>query len=312
MPLTEHVALVSLSKSVSYAAVARASAAIQNQVTRDFGPIWGVEATVDAFEHLKDVPIGYWIVTVIDHDDKLPPSAGGVHLDKQGQPFALVRSGDGWEMTASHVVLEMLADPFGNRLVAGESPAEGQGRVEFLVEVSDPSEAPEYGYAVNGIMLSDFYTPHFFDATTSPGVRYSFSGKIEEPRKVLPGGYLSWRDPVSDEWFQWQYFKESTIVSLGKLTMQGSLRATIERLTNAKSQAAIASRGRTLMAAHGLATHVDHGSEIRAQAFLDVLSTLREGGQANDSKKAPLKFRNKKQGAATPSAQTDPNADDQV
>jgi hypothetical protein len=292
MALTEHVALVSISKTVTYSAVARASAAIQNQVTKDFGPIWGVEATVDSFEQLKDVPIGYWVVMIIDHDDRLPPTAGGVHLDKQGQPFALVRSGDGWEMTASHEVLEMLADPFGNRLVAGPSPAEGQGRVEFLVEVSDPSEAADCGYEVNGIMLSDFYTPHYFDAVTSTGVRYSFSGKIEEPRVVLPGGYLSWRDPATDEWFQWQYFETSTIVSLGKITMQGNLRATIERLTYAQSQAAVAAlRNRGLTAARASVPQGDKGSEVRAKAFMDALESLRDDGHGDSPKKKTLRLR---------------------
>ncbi len=291
MPLTEHVALVSLSKSVPYAAVAKASAAIQNQITRDFGPIWGVDATVDPFEQLKDVPIGYWVVMIIDHDDQLPPSAGGVHLDKQGQPFALVRSGLGWEITASHETLEMLADPFGNRLVAGQSPAEGQGRVEFLVEVSDPSEASAYGYKVNGLLLSDFYTPHYFDAVEAPGVRYSFSGKITKPIDVLPGGYLSWHDPVSDEWFQWQYFDESTIVSLGKLTMQGSLRATIERLTNAKSQAAMAASSQSLVAARESVVQVDQASAAKADYLMAAIQSIRDDSHRKHLKEKPLTLR---------------------
>lgn len=34
----------------------RVAAALQKQVTRDFGPIWEIDATVDAFERLEDVP----------------------------------------------------------------------------------------------------------------------------------------------------------------------------------------------------------------------------------------------------------------
>jgi hypothetical protein len=51
-----------------------------------------------------------------------------------------------------------------------------QGRVEFLVEVSDPSEAAQFGYTVNGIPVSDFYTPHYFDPVQANGVRYSQTG----------------------------------------------------------------------------------------------------------------------------------------
>jgi hypothetical protein len=42
------------------------SAAIQKQISRDFGPMWNVEATVDAFKKLEDVPIGYWHVLLQD------------------------------------------------------------------------------------------------------------------------------------------------------------------------------------------------------------------------------------------------------
>ena len=89
---------------------------------------------------------------------------------------------DSWSLTALHEMLEMLADPFGNRLVPGQSPKPDQGRVEFLVEVCDPSEADEFGYTVNDILVSDFYTPHFFDPVKADGVRYSFTGAITEPR----------------------------------------------------------------------------------------------------------------------------------
>ena len=43
--------------------------------------------------------------------------------------------------------------------------------------------------------MSDFYTPRFFDPLVAPGVRYSFTGALTEPRQVLRGGYLSWARP---------------------------------------------------------------------------------------------------------------------
>jgi hypothetical protein len=45
----------------------------------------------------------------------------------------------------------MLVDPSGNRLVAGDSPKTDQGRVSFLVEVCDPSEAADFAYSANGV-----------------------------------------------------------------------------------------------------------------------------------------------------------------
>ena len=128
---------------------------------------------MDSFPRLEDVPVGYWPMIV--KDDIGQPGAAGVHLDKDGQPFALIEMSDSWSLTASHEMLEMLADPFGNRVIAGRSPKQGQGRVEFLVEVCDPSEAAQFGYTSNDILVSDFYTPHFFDPVHSAATRYSFT-----------------------------------------------------------------------------------------------------------------------------------------
>src|SRR4051794_38962100 len=151
--MVNHVALVVEGKEPSFSELGRAGAALQKQVVHDFGPIWNVDATVDAFARLEDVPLGYWPVIIkadINND-----SALGYHLDKGGQPFALVKYTTGWETTASHEVLEMLADPFGKTLIAAPSIVDGQDRVQYLVEVCDPSEAPEFGYSVNGVLVSD-------------------------------------------------------------------------------------------------------------------------------------------------------------
>jgi hypothetical protein len=176
------------------------SAAIQKQVTRDVAPAWNIEASVDSFQTLEDVPLGYWSVVI---KDDIPYDAGGIHLNKEnGQPYALVKYSDDWPLTTSHEVLEMLVDPSGNRTVATNSPNPDQGRVLMLVEVCDPSEGAQYGYSLNGILLSDFYTPRFFDPVASSGVQYSFSGAITKPREVLDGGYVSWWDPVTTHVFQ--------------------------------------------------------------------------------------------------------------
>src|SRR5262249_13270085 len=146
--------------------VSRVAAALQKQTTRDFGPIWGVTATVDAFMRLEDVPLGYWPIIVGQEGQ----GGGGVHLDQDNQPYALVDPTSDWTVTSSHGCLEMLADPFGNRLVAGDSPNPARpGRVEFLVEVCDPCEVPTLGYTANGVRVSDFYTTHYFDPSQPPG-----------------------------------------------------------------------------------------------------------------------------------------------
>jgi hypothetical protein len=230
--LTQQIALVSETSTITPSELTKVAAALQKQVVRDFAPIWEVKATVDAFVNLDDVPLGYWRIVV---KDDIKVKALGIHRDENGQPFSLVRFMPGWSLTASHECLEMLADPFGNRLIAGQSPKPDQGRVEFLVEVADPCEADAFAYLVNGITVSDFYTPHYFDPVTAPGVRYSFSGRITAPRQVLPGGYLSWHDPIGGHWWQLQFFHgEEKIVDVGVLPPLGSesIRGIIDRKTN--------------------------------------------------------------------------------
>lgn len=230
--LIRQLALVADTKKVSASALSRVGAALQKQATRDLAPIWQVKATIDTFPTLEDVPIGYWPI-IVSEDDL--GDAAGIHEDKEGQPFALVRFDAGWALTASHEVLEMLVDPFGNRMTAGQSPKSGQGRVEFLVEVCDPSEDTPFAYRINGILVSDFYTPNYFDPVASPGVRYSFTGAIKAPRQVLKGGYISWHDPISDHWFQETFFSgtKPRFRDIGKLTArQGeNLRAMLYRNT---------------------------------------------------------------------------------
>ncbi len=175
--LIRQLALVSESALITQSDAQKVSAALQKQVSRDLAPIWDISATVDSFDKLEDVPTGYWPLLVMDNIQT--PGAAGIHEDKNGQPFALISASNDmniWSLTASHEAMEMLVDPFGNRLVAGDSPKADQGRVNFLVEVSDPSEASDFAYTSNGVLVSDFYTPNYFDPVKAPGVRYSYTG----------------------------------------------------------------------------------------------------------------------------------------
>jgi hypothetical protein len=231
--LNRNLALVADTKEITPSQLTKVAAALQKQATRDFGPLWDIQANVSGFAKLEDVPTDYWPVIV--RDDIKTPGAAGVHEDKNHQPFALVQFSDDWSLTASHETLDMLADPFGNRVVAGKSPKAGQGRVNFLVEVCDPCEDRQFTYTVNGVTVSDFYTPHFFDPVAESSVRYSYTGALKGPRKILRGGYLSWGVPETNEWFQMIWFDTAKPVfrSLGVLSgkITGSLRATIDRLT---------------------------------------------------------------------------------
>jgi hypothetical protein len=256
--LVRQLALVSETKKVKFSTLARVGAALQKQATRDLAPIWQVKATVDSFAKLDDVPVGYWPIIITEED---LGDAAGIHEDNEGQPFALVAFADGWALTASHEVCEILVDPFGNRMMAGPSPKKGQGRVEFLVEVCDPSEDTPFAYRVNGIVVSDFYTPNYFDPIAAPGVRYSFTGAIKAPRQVLRGGYLSWHDPVTDHWFQETFFSgpKPTFRDIGKIDAQSNenLRAMLYKRTPERFQPKRFSARDIRQASASMAAHSD-------------------------------------------------------
>jgi hypothetical protein len=198
MPLRQ-IALVSRLEPnpIEFTELARVAAALQTQVSRDFGPIWGVNATVDAPSDGK-VPAGYWPIFIMDTqiDDGV---LSGLHLDEQGQPFAVVHYDEKWHRTTSHECLEMLVDPWGCHLIPGPSPKQGQGQVRFLLEVCDPCE--HVSYEINGVEVSDFYTPRYIEPATISAGPFSFSGNLTAPRTVLPGGYLSWVDPKKNKWW---------------------------------------------------------------------------------------------------------------
>ncbi len=203
--LCRYVALVSEAREVQFPELVEVAAALQKQVTRDFGPVWGVRANVSAYADLGQVPLDYWPIVI--KSNLARPEAAGYHEDDLGEPCALVRLTDDWSVTASHEMLEMLADPWGRHLVAGQSPQDPKQRVKFLVEVCDPCS--DENYRVNGVAVSDFYTPNYFDPVATSSVTYSYKGAIKEPRQVLKGGYLTWHDTASRTWWRRDWFDDA-------------------------------------------------------------------------------------------------------
>jgi hypothetical protein len=234
--LPHQIALVSDTSTVRFSDVSSVAAALQKQATRDFGPLWKVNGTVSAFDALESVPADYW--PVIIRDDIGQPGAAGYHTDDNGQPFSLVQADDQWQLTASHETLEMLADPFGNRTIAGSPPPQAPRplsalrRVVYLLEVCDPCEDAQFAYGVNGQQLSDFITPHYYDPNGGSGRLYSFRGNVKGPHTVLESGYVSFGNPVTNEWYQIIVTNgHAQVRDLGKLNRNGrSLRESIDDL----------------------------------------------------------------------------------
>jgi len=279
--LTNQVALVSDTTSVSFADVSSVAAALQKQATRDFSPLWQVNATVSAFDALESVPVDYWPVIIRDDIDQ--PGAAGYHTDSNGQPFSLVQADDQWQLTASHETLEMLADPFGNRTIAGSPPPQAPrpitalGRVVYLVEVCDPCEDAQFAYGVNGQQLSDFITPHYYDPNGATGSLYSFRGNVKGPHTVLDNGYVSFGNPVTNEWFQIIVSNgQAQVRDLGKLSRNGrSLRETVDDLVrNVRRDDHYRTKKPLAAKAARAGSSVADSSGARAKSLRDFIGTI--------------------------------------
>ena len=236
------VGLVDKTGKLDSSLVESTAAALNIQVMRDLPQYWNVTATVRHLPNAKKIPAGVWPVFLVA---QLPPGEGGVHLDKKNQPYSLVigtPDNDDWTIDASHETLEMLVDPYGNRLqssrgikIVGKGVEDTTAEFEYLVEACDPCEGNQYAYSVQGIAVSDFITPHFYDPVVTAGTRYSFGGNIKKPRQLLPGGYISFIDPQKDEWEQILFLGETPeLHTLGSADGQRSLRVFVDGKTREK------------------------------------------------------------------------------
>jgi hypothetical protein len=235
------VVLVDTTGTVKPDTMAAAAEALNVQMTRDLPQFWNINASVSYRPDPTSIPQGMWPVQLVK---TLPPDEGGFHMTKHNQPYAKVMvtpESDEWTIDASHETIEMLVDPYGNRLqtsnaidVANGNIKDANGKYEYLVEACDPCEANKYAYAIDGTMVSDFITPNFYDPDATSNARYSFTGVIKRPREILPGGYISWVDPVTADMKQILWVDSSakpTIRSLGPAPKGMSLREFVETKT---------------------------------------------------------------------------------
>lgn len=196
MDLIRHIALVADAPSVPLDYVERTAAAVQKQITRDFGPVWGSYALVDTFASFDDVPSVYWPIFI---EEALEDGEVGIHRDRRGQPYARLRAGDLWSITASHFALEMLANPYGRHFISGPWPFDPGRHVDYLVEVCKP--CGHVPYTLNGLAVCDFVTPYFYMREPPAQARFSYTGAVERPFQVLPHGHMTWYEADAGDWW---------------------------------------------------------------------------------------------------------------
>jgi hypothetical protein len=232
--------LITESSAVTFDQLGDIANALQVQNTRDVVPIWGRPMEFKAFKSRAEMPFGW--IPMLFQDDIGAPGAAGFHTDENGQPEAFVQASGNIPLTASHEANETDVDLHGNRLSAAVLDEELNEWIRYLIELCDPPEAEQYAYQINGIDVSAFLRPEYFDQDFTEGQQYAFPDNlILKPRTLLPGGYNSF---VNEQglWRQRTWFglkpEISVLGSLSVHTGKGSLREQLDRIANERKLAA--------------------------------------------------------------------------
>lgn len=186
------IAITNASTCLTDAQVEAVLPALQKQVTDDFRAYWDRDCTLAFAARNQPLASGWWQIVVLDDPDQAgvlgyhEMTSGGTPL---GKVFAKldISNGTSWTVTLSHELLEMLADPWTNWCAVGSD-----SRI-YALEVADPVESDELGYEIDGIRVSDFVTPAWFEPTEAD--RLDFRQHLSRQLELAKGGYISVFDP---------------------------------------------------------------------------------------------------------------------
>jgi hypothetical protein len=159
---------------------------LQTFVDDYFAPVWGTPAKLVKTATFRK---GAWAMAFLDDADVA--NALGYHdLTPDGLPLAkvFVKSTlavrQKVSVTACHELAEMLVDPAINLCSVGPN------NLIYAYETADAVEEVEF--TINGIALSDFVYPAWFEGFHKPGsTRFDHAGKVRRPFQILAGGYMS-------------------------------------------------------------------------------------------------------------------------
>lgn len=191
---TAQISIINESTVLNDSDVTPVVAALQQQVTNDFRPIWGTDAELTMVPQGTPPPTGTWWLVILDDSDQA--DALGYHdLTPDGLPIGKVfaasdlKAGTSWSVTASHELLEMLADPNINLTVFVQN--KNTSGTLYAYEVCDACEDDSFGYQINNVLVSDFVYPAWFESFRAQGsTQFDRMNKMQSPLELLSGGYI--------------------------------------------------------------------------------------------------------------------------
>lgn len=184
-PAAAVVYVGNLSTTVPQADIDAALPAFQTAVTRDFAPVWGVNVVLTTDPTAQAT--AQMVVNVEDWSTVF--GALGYHDVIGGRPTSRVFAAEGaafnesWQLTFTHELFEMLADPWINHFAIWNNRT-------WLVEVADQVESGFYAYTINGVVISDFVTPRWYNAKLRGP--FDFTRHLKRAGQIGRHGYASY------------------------------------------------------------------------------------------------------------------------
>lgn len=187
------VYIVNKSTAAGLAAVLPAIvAACEKQLARDVAPIWGAVPALELVAAGASPPKGECVFTIQDtldvagalgyHDEE-----SGVALGFIGTTVTLENGGTTSEgansisVTLSHELIELVGD------VSANLWADAPDGSDYARELCDAVE--DGSYEVDGIAVSNFLYPAFFDGQATGDERLDQMGALKKPFAMTSGGY---------------------------------------------------------------------------------------------------------------------------
>jgi len=209
---TMPILVVNRSKLLSQAQVDGAISAINKQISEHFAPEWFLDAhlTYTAPDSKNTVPPdqykGSAIVYLLEQLDDA--NALGYHTENfNGYPYGMVGLDynqdkvldEGWSVTFSHEVLELLLDTYANLWAIGPHPKDDNKQALFWYEACDAVQGDDY--LIDQVKVSNFVLPHYFTSGDETDFYNDYLAKAKKqtgpPLKsfgVRPGGYMGFYD----------------------------------------------------------------------------------------------------------------------
>src|SRR6516225_9836898 len=191
------IAVINESTDITDAEVQSYLPSFGQQWNQDLLPVWGVDTATFTFVPKDQTPApGTWWVVFLDDSDQA--GALAYHdLTNEGLPISkvfvktILADNASVSVGATHEICEMAVDPWLN------SAYQDPDGVFWAGEVCDPVEDDQYGYEINGVLVTDFVT-RTCSHNQNSGLKSDFKTMPTHHSQYLPTAMRKSSTPTRD------------------------------------------------------------------------------------------------------------------